>query len=85
MTTVFIAKFTSLTIQLRPFYIFYQSFIPLSMLGEGKDINNFAHTFFLSCENATVYQLPTHKNGRKKPFTVIFCKSLSGVINLFGP
>ena len=82
MTTVFIAKFTSLTIQLRPFYIFYQSFVPLSMLGEGKDIINVAHTC-LSRKNATVYQLPCNKNGWKKPFTVIFCESLSGVVNLF--
>jgi hypothetical protein len=61
MTTVFIATFTSVTIQLRPFYIFYQSFIPLSMLGEGKDIKNFAHTC-LPRKNATVYQLLSSKN-----------------------
>ena len=62
MTTVFVAKFTSVTIQLRPFYILYQSFIPFSMLGEVKDIKNFAHTC-LSRKNATVYQLPSSKNG----------------------
>jgi hypothetical protein len=50
------------TIQLGPFYNFYQSFIPLSMLGEGKDIKNAAHTC-LSRKNATVYQLVSSKNG----------------------
>jgi len=69
MTTVFIAKFTSITIQLRPFYIFYQSFIPLSTLREVKDIKNSAHTC-LSRKNETVYQLPSSKNRWRKPFTV---------------